>query len=153
MLNYINILFWTGACLGSRDTSAKVRCSAPAWCVYVGCAVSGALSRAAGTSWVTSFSEVTAPLPPQPAKTVHLSSCQADGLHACRKQAPTFMQTTRGLVAVFHPVQIHWVAEYVQHPARLETSTVLSRQYSAGIGTQNTLLEWPPSSFLSLWSS
>lgn len=82
MLDYVHILFWTGACLGSRDTSAKVRCSAPARCVCVGCAVLGELPHAAGSScsykllWSHHSSS-------SPAKNVHLSSCQADALHAC----------------------------------------------------------------------
>lgn len=77
MLNYVPVLFWSGACLGSRDTNAKVRCSTLAQCVWQGdilfceCFLEHPV--------VTSVSEVTSALPPQPAQTVHLSSWQADG--------------------------------------------------------------------------
>lgn len=70
LLNSVHVLLCTGACLGSRDTSVKVRCSARALCL------SGVLPQEhfpvqLGCPVVTSFSEVTTYLPPQPAKTVH----------------------------------------------------------------------------------
>lgn len=131
----------------------KVLCSCT---VCVGCAVSGPCSCAAGTScgykllWSHRLSSSPAS---QNCAFEQLSGWQL----ACTQEPPP----TRKHLGVrllcfthsFPPVQIHWVAEYMQYPARLERSRVPSGQCSAGIGTQSVLLEWPPSSFLHLCSS
>lgn len=73
----MSVFSWPGACLGSRDTSAKVRCSFLAWCVCVwDVLLWECFPVLLGHPAAVSCSGVTTPLPPQAARPVLLSLCK-----------------------------------------------------------------------------
>lgn len=138
-LNCVCVFSWPGACLGSRDTSAKVRCSAPAWRACGMCCFGSAL-HAAGTSCSCELlwsHHSSSSLGSQSCAFEHLSDLSDISSNTCMSGCFFILCGSTQLLATCN-TQLG-----MRHPR------IPSGQCSAGVGTQSTLLEWPPS-FLSL---